>query len=316
MSATDERIAAELRARVDAVVPTVVVAVDSVVPRARRRRATRRGLATTAALATVLGVGWFARGLGAGLVDTSPAAPQDPVATASGALASGPAEAVVAADGTVSGVPGDPWDGEARYWYVSTEMAAGEGEPVEHLETWLSRERPGLLVLDGDLERAMGVGPSDVLGELVLDSGRQAVSDPRAVPVDADALARALTGRRQTGRDVDDSTFLKVRDALNRGGLLTRELRDAYWQVAANLPGVRADEEEDARGRPGEALRRTTTDGEEVLLVRDPRTGLLLEARSTTGWWAVYLEQGVADETPVVPSLEPLGCTSWATCGR
>jgi len=317
MTTTDERYAQELRARVDAVLPRVDVDVDGVVPRARRRRRVARGLGTTAVLVAVLGAGWAAAdGLGPDRAAVAPALP-DATAEPDVPLVGGvPAPAVVADDGTVTGVPGDPWDGDAPYWYMSVEMVAGADEPVEHLEAWISRERPGLLVLDGDLDHAAGIGPLDVIGELVLGGGRQPVSDPRALPTDPQELALALTGRLATGRDVDDGTFMQVRDVLHRGALLTRELRDAYWQVAARLPGTEADVGEDVRGRPGEVLRRTATDGEEVVLVRDAATGLLLEARSSAGWWAVYLEQRATDGTPVPPTLDRLGCRSWATCSR
>lgn len=328
---TDERYAEQLRARVDEAIPPLDVAVDHVLPRARRRRRAMRGLGAATTLVVVLGSGWaVTEGLWLDGAAVQPAGPDvtdgaakdgditdGPVEDAAAVIVGGvPAEPVVAEDGTVTGVPGDPWDGDAPYWYMSIETVAGPDEPLEHLETWLSRERPGLLLLDGELERTVGVGPSDVIGELVLRGERRPVSDPDALPTAPDELEQALTGRPTADAATDDATFVTVRDTLHRAGLLPPALRDAYWQVAAGLPGVTASDGQDERGRPGQVLRRVMTDGEEVVLVRDPATGLLLQTWSSTGSWNVYLEQRVADATPVPPSREALACRDWASCAR
>lgn len=317
MTTTDEDYARVLRARVEAVLPALDVDVHHVVPRARRRRRAVRGAGVTGVLVVALGAGWLVVG-DRGHDEALPAGPA-PVLGSVGRVP------VVALDGTVTGVPGDPWDGDAPYWYVVVEQVAGGdelpaqdaafGEHVERVESWLSRERPGLIVVDGDLEHALGIGPSDVVGEFLVGSGHAPVSDPEVLPTDPRGLAAVLGVRLGSAHDVDDARFSGVLDGLHRGGLLERPLREAYWQVAAALPGVEVSDGRDTRGRPGQVLRRTTAQGEDVVVVRDPATGLLLEVRSSQRW-AVYLEQHVADGTPVPPSLEPLRCTDWATCSR
>lgn len=343
MTTTDESWAAELRQRLDLLVPRAEVDAERAVLRARRRRAVRRGAGAGVGLVVVLGAVW---GLGSGVVapdvppaDGSTSGPRvvptpQPALTRSPDAAGGraravPAEAVVAEDGTVTGVPGDPWDGDASYWYVRLELITGED--VVEQEWWSSRERPGLLLLDGTTPQAIGLGPADgVGGAVVLDGVRyERVSDPGALPVDPDELLRAIVDAvpldppLQTDTVPDppalaDAVFDQVLGALHhRGGLLPRELRDAYWQAAALLPGASVGPGEDGLGRPGEVLRVGGADGTENRLVRDPATGLLLESRSAHyDELTQYLEQRTADEVPVAPSLEPLGCTSWKDCVR
>ncbi|MBO0922930.1 hypothetical protein J1G44_00340 [Cellulomonas sp. zg-ZUI199] len=332
----DEDIAQQLRDRVERVVPQVVVDVRNVVPRARRRRAVTWGTSAAIVLVAVVGTVWGASG--AGLPQVVPAVPDggtpapsaSPDAVGAAALVP-PAVATVADDGTVTGVPGDPWDGDAAYWYVLAEKRTGEEVPPgpgsrsehidERIEWWTSRERPGLLVIDGDLGRAIGLGPLDVLsGTYLLDGVRyDALSDPRSLPTDPVDLTRAIADALPTdGPSRDDALFEQVIEELShRGGLLRRDLRDAYWGVAALVPGTTSSTGQDSRGRAGEVLRRTAADGTQALLVRDPATGLLLESRSPQyDERTLFLEQRPVEGTPVAPSLEPLGCESWAVCAR
>ncbi|ADG75393.1 hypothetical protein Cfla_2505 [Cellulomonas flavigena DSM 20109] len=345
MTTTDESWAAELRQRLDLLVPPAEVDAERAVERARRRRAARRGGGAALVLVAVLGTAW---GVASGVVtpDVPPAGVGGPTAgpsdartptpaltrspdAAGGVARAVPAEAVVAEDGTVTGVPGDPWEGDAPYWYVRVELRTGED--VEEQEWWASRERPGLLLLDGVTARAIGRGPADgVGGAVVLDGVRyERVSDPRALPTDPAQLLRAVVDavppdpspRAGTVPDppaLTDAVFDEVLGALHhRGGLLPRELRDAYWEAAALLPGASVGPGEDELGRVGEVLRVPAADGTENRLVRDPATGLLLESRSAHDDEVTrFLEQRTAADVPVAPSLEPLGCTSWAECVR
>jgi len=334
---TDELLAEWLRETVTRVAPDVEVDTGRVVPRARRRRAATRAGAGALTLTVLVGAGWAAS---SGLPGRSapPAGPDTPTATSGvtpgqvGASAvRPPTVATVAEDGTVTGVPGDPWEGDAAYWYVLTEKRTGEEVPPalgsrsehidERIEWWTSRERPGLLVIDGDVGRAIGLGPLDVLsGAYLLDGVRyDDLSDPTSLPTDPVELTRAIADALPSdGTSRDDALFEQVNEALHhRGGLLPRDLRDAYWGVAALIPGTSSSTGQDSRGRAGEVLRRTAADGTEALLVRDPATGLLLESRSPQyDERTLFLEQRTVQGVPVAPRLEPLGCASWATCGR
>lgn len=336
MNATDEQFAQALRARVDAVAPPVDVELHRVLPRARRRRATLRGTVTTATLVVVLGAGWGAR---SALVDSPsavvvPAGPtsDDPVPTQDAGAATAPPEprptvpavAVTAEDGTVTGVPGDPWEGDERYWYVLTESRWPEttdGETVltdpKRTETWHSRERPGLMVWDGDPEMAAARGSSVVLGSFVVAGQRyEMLTDPRVLPTGADELAQVLRDSLEDGRgggSDDDKVYVEVLDVLSQGGLWTPELRSAFWDVAASLPGADTTDGQDGAGRAGQVLRYTDSSGAVHQLVRDPATGLLLEYRAGEGYTR-YLEQRPVDDVPVEPTLEIAGCARWESC--
>jgi len=338
MSTTDEQYAEILRRRVEAVAPRIDVEVDRVVPRARRRRRTAAGGLGAAALALVLTAGW-----GAGTVlGVGPSQHVPPAGTAAvrssvpppaatdaapepAARPTVPAAAVVADDGTVTGVPGDPWDGEEPYWYVLTESSFPANldgvvtSGQERTESWQSRERPGLVVWDGELGGASAIGPRVVLGSWVVAGVRHdMLADPRVLPTQADELARtiraSLQGDRGQGTD-DDKVFEVARTALSEGGLWGQEHRAAFWGVVASLPGVEAEQGQDGAGRTGELLRYTDSGGVVHQLVRDGTTGLLLEeSRSGDGSFTRYLEQRPAAEAPLEPTLALAGCATWATC--
>lgn len=334
----DELFVQGLRARADAAVPRVDVDVERVVLRARRRRRVVRTAAGTTGLALVLGATWGAGAvLGVGLVrdvepagpgvperssavdDPTPPGPARPTAPPPGADArpAVPAEAVVADDGTVSGVPGDPWAGDEPYWYEKVEWVDASGT-TRFSETWSSRERPGLLMSDGDVATAAGTGPSVVLGSYLLEGRRyEALTDPRVLPTDPAALASVLRAGiepdRRAGSD-DDKVVAMARDALMSGGTLPPDLRTAFWEATRRVPGVEVVAGE-SRGRPAEVLtyRNAGTPGS-VRLVRDPVTGVLLENGGLEAGGGVVLEQGPAGPPPVAPTLENAGCARWATC--
>ncbi|MCC2320346.1 hypothetical protein [Cellulomonas xiejunii] len=336
MSTQDERYAQVLRERAAAVVPAVEVDVDRVVPRARRRRAVVRGGFTAGTLALVLGVGSLAgSALGgaapqpippAGTSGAEPPAASEPVApSVPTRRPTVPGVAVIAADGTVTGVPGDPWDGDAKYWYQLTEASYPAWQDgvlmppeTQRGESWRSRERPGLLVSDGDLEAAMGTGPSVVLGTWVVAGQRhEMLTDPTVLPTDGDELAQVVRDSLEEGRGAgtdDDKVYEVVRTALREGGLWAEDLRSALWAVAASLPGAEVGQGEDGLGRAGEVLRYRDSAGELHQLVRDA-SGLLLEDSSPEeGSYTRYLEQRPVDDVPVEPTVETTGCFDWATC--
>ena len=338
MTSTEERYAQRLRERVEAVAPRVDVDLERVVPRARRRRAVVRGGVGATTLALVLAAGWGAGAAfdvvrppavpPAGPVVPAPApAPSDEASAPEPERPTVPVEAVVAEDGSVSGVPGDPWEGDERWWYSVTESRSAvrmDDGPwtlgdVERRETWTSRERPGVWVSDGDVEHASAAGPRVVLGSWVVAGVRyDMLADPRVLPVEADELGavvrESLEPDRGAGTD-DDKVYGRVRDALSEGALLASELRHAFWEVAAALPGATVSTGQDGAGRPGQVLRWTDSSGAVRVLVRDTATGLLLEESAPDqGTYLRYLEQGPSDEVPVEPTLALAGCVDWATC--
>ncbi|QGQ18761.1 hypothetical protein GC089_05240 [Cellulomonas sp. JZ18] len=330
MVTTDESYAQTLRERAELLVPRVDVDLDAVVPRARRRRGRTRAAAGAVAVSALVAATW---GVGSVLAagPTHVVAPADastpaPAATsgsagpvtAPGVPGDVPGEAVVADDGSVSGVPGDPWDGDAPYWYTVTEYVGTDGQ-VRRSESWKSRERPGLLMSDRDVATATAIGPVVVLGRFVLDGQvHDVLTDPRALPVDPVALERVLRNGtepdRRAGTD-DDKAMSMARDALLEGGLLPRDLRTAFWDAAVLLPGAEVVPGE-SRGRAAEVLtyRAQAPEGASYRLVRDPVTGLLLEDGSLGSPGGVVVDQGPAGPPPVEPTLAMAGCTSWATC--
>lgn len=333
----DELFVQGLRARADAAVPRVDVDVDRVVPRARRRRRLVRGVAGATTLALVLGATWGASAvLGVGPVRDVPPAGlgtglgADPAATAAPSPDAGPrptvpAEAVVAEDGTVTGVPGDPWEGPDRYWYTLTESQRPQDVDgvvtmgdVERRESWLSRERPGLDVTDGDLTTVSASGPRVVIGSWVVAGVRyDLLEDPRVLPTDPDelgAVVRAgLRPDRGAGTD-DDKVFDQVRTVMAEAGLYPQALRDAFWQVAAALPGAQVSAGVDGAGRPGEVLVWTESSGRVSRWVRDPATGLLLETSASDGGYVRVLEERTRDDVPLEPTLQIAGCAMWVSC--
>lgn len=305
-----------LRERADAAAPQIDVDTSTVLSRGRRRRTARRSATGLAVAATLVTGGWVAQ--------AAPWMPSaDPVRVATwgedgspadtGTPSAEPTAAVeneqVEEYGGPDGVPSGSW------WY---ERSEGDGEVME---VWSSREQPGLLVWDGDLTTATGIGPKNTLGRFRIDGEWvDMVRDPAMLTTDPVALADVLYASVEpdvrTGTP-DEKVAGMVRDLLAEGGLLPAELRHAVWTVGTRLPGVQVREAEDSTGRPGEVLE-YTQDGAPSALVRDPVTGLLLEEAMYLGtddaWSRVYLEQRVADTVPVEPTLENAGCADWSTC--
>lgn len=324
---TDEDFATRLRARADAVAPPVPVDLSGVVVRGRRRRVARHG-AVAALTVVALGGAGLAASAHLGLVEPAvlqPALPGLPWDDGGAAPAPTPSTApTVQPDGTVVGGVGDPWPGDEPYWYTLSEQTQTQNlDGVESTQTyrsesWYSRERPGLLLTDGDPATASGVGPRVVVGRYRIDGEWvDMLDDPGRLPTDPAALEAVLRASVEPDRrqgSPDDKVVEMATELVLEGGLLPVELRHAAWQVAASVPGAVVTDGTDSTGRPGQVLRWDRGEREPVTYVRDPATGLVLEVVDEMGWHAVYLEQRPSGPPPVAPSLENSGCAQWVTC--
>ena len=305
----DEDFARTLRHRLDSVAPIIDVQTARVVPRARRRRAAGRGMATLALAGVVAGGGWAAQAMpwngseptGPAMTDVAdaPAPSAEPTQTADPERGVAPSEPAAVEGDVPAG-----W-----YWYVRTQYAGPKGERVT--EQWMSRELPGLVVYDGDLTTPTAVGPRNVVGRFMIDGEWvDMLRDPALLPTDPaglEAVFRASVEPDRRNGTPDDKVFGMVHDLLLQGGLIPADLRKAAWTVAAGLPSAVTSSGADRTGRPGEIME-YTEDGSVARYVRDPGTGLLLEIG------AVLMEQRAVPDVPVQPTLEMSGCTRWETC--
>jgi hypothetical protein len=229
------------------------------------------------------------------------------------------AEVVVDA-GVAAGAQPDATTGTAPYWH-SVSLYAQEGggqDGTEHRrESWAARTAPGLLLDAGVSADPIGIGAALFsLGDSTVDwAGLD------ALPTDPAALReRLLATPSDTSRTEDDVLFDRVTDLLVESPA-SPALRQALWQVASQIDGVRlVGEVTDATGRAGTAIeQRITYPGGEVetrRLVVDTADGTLLEREivtDTVTYRSTFLEQGPADVLPVQPQLLP-GCTSWDRC--
>ncbi|MHA7134366.1 hypothetical protein [Oerskovia turbata] len=318
----DQEYTKRLRDHVDALVPTFAVDTTSVVETARRRRAAAR-TGGGAALAVVLAAtAWVVQ-----------AQPWDaPAQPASGAP-------FTPLDEPLPTPTVDPGWPDAPFWHTLSEtestMVGGpdDGETtISREESWKGHDEPGLLMSNGDVTTAAGIGPSG-WGSVVID-GEEVLIDwdgLYTLPTDPVVLEQLLRGsldpERGSGTDED-----KLTDAI-RGFLAASPappaLRLALYEVAAGLPGTTVTPgATDAAGRTGVLLERRHPHGHVNRLIIEPGTGRLLEESSTlenpppaepgaiysSSWRATYLDEGPADDTPVEPTLENSGCVSWETC--
>lgn len=300
----DEAFARTLRDRLDRAQPQIDVDTARVVPRARRRRAAVRGATTLAMVAAVAGVGWAGGAWSPGhATDVLPAVTAPPpVPTDAPSEGSDASRSPGAAEDPAALEPG-------TWWYTSTTSGDGPGGVTE---LYVSRDQPGLIVSDGDLTTATGIGPRSVIGRFRLDGEWvDMLRDPARLPADPAALAEVLHASvepdRRSGTN-DDKVFGMARDLLREGGLLPAGLRRAAWSVAASLPGATTSSGTDALGRAGEVLEYAGADGT-TRLVRDPVTGMVVEEDGNT-----VVDQRKVDVLPVEPTLESSGCTAWESC--
>ncbi|MBX9245031.1 hypothetical protein ICW40_09440 [Actinotalea ferrariae] len=297
----DEEFARTLRDRLDRAQPQIDVDVARVLPRARRRRAAVRGVTTLAMVAAFGGVGWAV-----GAWSPSHATDVPPAVTE-------PAPVATSTPPETSDAPGAPEDPAAlepgTWWYTSTTSTDAPGGVTE---LYVSRDQPGLIVSDGDLATATGIGPRNVIGRFRIDGEWvDMLRDHARLPTDPAALADVLRASvepdRRSGTD-DDKVFGMARDLLWAGGTLPADLRHAAWTVAASLPGATTTSGTDALGRAGEVLEYAGADGS-TRLVRDPVTGFVVEEGAST-----VVDQRKVTVLPVEPTLESSGCTAWESC--
>lgn len=316
---TDDEFARDLRARADAAAPAIDVDLTGVVPRARRRRAWTRAAGAGAAgglvLAGVLvgqawaGAPWSTHTL------AGPAGPGVTAAPSGGATTAPPTEPTARDEATADPALRDGTaQGAAPYWYT---LITGPGGTGERSESWLSPDRPGLLVWDGDLANATAAGPSGGIGRFRIGGAWvDALRDPAALPTDPAALEQVLRDSvepdRLSGTD-DDKVYGMAYDLLNsNAGWLPTGLLQAAWEVAGSLPGSTVVPGEDSSGRVGEVLTRPgAVNGPERLVV-DPATGLVLELNA--GADTRVLTQAPADELPLDPARAMAGCVTRETC--
>jgi hypothetical protein len=241
----------------------------------------------------------------------------------------GAADFAMATDGTVTGVSGDPWDGDGLYWYTATEARDGDGNVVGHGEIWHSRVRPGLGVSDGDTAAAYGIVPAAILGSYVVDGVElDELAEPALLPTDPTALDQVIRASVAVdeANDVcvgstDDCVFQKATELLMWGnGTLNPDLREALWQVAVAVPGAEVQTGTDPDGRAAEIVHFVYQQDQsfEVEIFRDPATGLVIATHDayneSTESWSVITQQGPTSDIPVQPTLELAGCSAWITC--
>ncbi|VTR77106.1 hypothetical protein [Cellulomonas hominis] len=310
---TDDEFVRHLRDRADAV-PTVPVDTSRVLPRARRRRAATRtagagAVAVLVVAGVVVGQAWAGAPWRTGPAQIAPAV------TATVEPTPGPTPAPTPTGATTTGTATTGTaQGAAPYWYVLSVTQDADGE--HRSESWSSRERPGLLMWDGDLTNLAAMGPTSVVGRFRIDGEWvDMLRDPARLPTEPAALEAVLRDSvepdRRSGSD-DDKVHGMTHDLLLQGGTLPTDLLVAVWQVAKGLPGSTVTVGTDSIGRPGEILEYAASEGGVERTVVDPATGLVLEMGSADHPAVVH--QGPADSVPVEPTLEMAGCTAWETC--
>jgi hypothetical protein len=301
---TDEDFSRHLRERIDHVGPTIGVDTSTVIRRARHRRALTRTVSATAAVTMVAAVGWAAAAAQPWTRDTGQLpGGLAPVVTEAPPVPSPSAEPVVVG-----------WP-DAAYWHA-TYTTSYDGD-VEQSEGWYGHTAPGLVVADGDLSTASGMGPA-LWGVLLIDGAWVQIhwDELYALPTDPVVLEALLRGSiepdRGTGSE-DDKVFGFAMDLL-RNSPAPPPLRRALWTIAQGLPGsVLTPDQTDSTGRPSSLLVRVGDAESAGQYWFDPADGRLLE-QDRRSYRFTFLDAGPATAPPIEPTLEGSGCVSWATC--
>ncbi|MFF2832482.1 hypothetical protein ACFVSK_12035 [Cellulosimicrobium cellulans] len=339
----DEEFVLRLRS-VSQLTPDVAVDHTRVLRAGRRRRAGR-------AVGVTLGVGALCGGLVAGALALVPPQPRDtPVMPATSTTTTSPEPAESATEEpapTVDAAPalGPGWP-DAPYWHLRREIHEVESNGDEHvnvLDEWFGNDRPGLVMNDGDLESATGVGLHPWGRELLLDGGRVDLGWDTfyALPTDPAELETVLRDsvpvlyQRPNPREDE---VLQIAGSFIGRSPAPPALRDALWTVMTNQPTATAlGEVRDRQGRVGVGLESVITTGgegtepvqtERYRYVYDPVERRLLEVSGTTTagppedsgevvltLWDTYLEEGPVEVLPKEPRLEDSLClNSWDDC--
>lgn len=321
--------------------PDVAVDHTRVLRAGRRRRAGR-------AVGAALGVGALCGGLVAGaLALTPPPSGETPVMPATSATTSPGVESATEEPArTVDAAPtlGPGWP-DAPYWHLRREIHEVESNGDEHvnvLDEWFGNDRPGLVMNDGDLESAFGVGLHPWGREMLLDGERVDLGWDTfyALPTDPAELETVLRDsvavlwREPNPRE---DTVLQIAGSFIGRTPAPPALRDALWTVMTSQPTVTPlGEVRDSQGRVGVGLESVITVGGEGTepvqtqrnrYVYDPVERRLLEVSGTTTLgqpedsgevvvtsWDTYLEEGPVDVLPKEPRLEDSPCRSWDDC--
>jgi hypothetical protein len=261
--------------------------------RARPRRAVRRGglvVACAAAAAAAIA------GTTLTLV-TSHSGVSKPRSSTSAAPGSGTdvtAAVLLRAAGKAAGAQKGGWP-DAAYWHVTSVYV--ESGKTYHRDIWISHYGKGVLQDNGVSPGLIDLGPSSFEG--------LTWAQLYALPIDPAQLQSVLESRftKGFGSDADPSPtpgevtqsaelFVVVGDLL-RESPAPPALREALYEVAANIPGVVVKGDyTDALGRTGTAVER---DGQ--ALVIDPGTGQLL-ANISGSFASTYVSQGPATSAP------------------
>ncbi|WP_435738731.1 hypothetical protein V5D56_09180 [Cellulosimicrobium sp. PMB13] len=339
---SDEDFARTLRDRLDAAAPTIDVDTSRVVPaarRVRRRRVVTSVLGATAVVTVgvAVGVGWTTqpwavdRPTDVRPATVAPVAPDEETPTATEPTEQTPAAA-------------DPGWPDAPYWHVRREIHQVESNGDEHVDVvdeWFGNDRPGLMMNDGDLESAIGIGRHSWGQEFLLagervDMGWDVFYALPVEPAELETVLRDNVALHQE-EDAREDAVLRTAGFIIGSTPAPPAVRDALWTVMTNQPTVTVlGEVRDAQGRVGIGLESViTVEGEgtepvQTTLTRyvyDPVEHRLLEVSGavTSGRPEdsgevvhtsrdTYLEEGPADTLPKEPNLEDSGCVSWEVC--
>lgn len=196
------------------------------------------------------------------------------------------AATLLRAAGKAAGAQDGGWP-NATYWHVASVYV--RGGRTYHRDIWVSHHGQSVLRDDGVASGVLPLGPG------TFPAGGTALTwdELYALPIDPSRLEATLNADiKGAGPNPTAELFTIVGDLL-RESPASPALRNALYDVAAGIPGVRVvGRVTDLLGRTGTGVER---DGE--TLVIDPHTGELL-ADIEDGWNSAYVSQGPAGTAP------------------
>jgi hypothetical protein len=175
---------------------------------------------------------------------------------------------------------------DASYWHsVSTYLRDGS---THRRDIWIGHHAPSVLRDSGYVPAVVSVSGSFPAGSVALTWDQL-----YALPTDPDTLAATLRADIHGAGSSDDAELFVMVGDLLRESPAPPELRQALYEVAAGIPGVRSTGQiTDSQGRTGTGIER---DGQRYII--DTSTGQLLD-ETQDGWQSTYLSQGPADSAP------------------